>query len=140
MKTARGGRWLRWALLALVLASSLAACTRNSSQVDKAPEVAMELTLDPDPPLFGRTSELTVVLTDADGAPIDNADLTIKGDMTHAGMVPVIVETDSSQDGVYTTRFDWSMSGDWIVTITAELPDGRTAVRTFELAVGLPGD
>ena len=140
MNATRKGRWLHWALLALLLASALAACTRNSRPADEAPEVVMELTLDPDPPLFGRTSKLTIVLRDGDGAPIDHAFLSIKGDMTHAGMVPVIVETDSSQDGVYTTRFDWSMSGDWIVTITAELPDGRTVVRTFQLVVELPGE
>jgi hypothetical protein len=30
------------------------------------------------------------------------------------------------------------MSGDWFVTVTASLPDGRTLVRRFDLTVRRP--
>ena len=131
--------FIRYGLLGLLLVASLTGCSRASQQTDQAPDVSIKLELDPDPPLFGRACRMTLTILDADGAPIDGATLSIKGDMTHAGMVPVLAETHSSQGGVYTGDFEWSMSGDWVLTVLAQLPDGRTAQRTFEIAVGIPG-
>ncbi len=55
--------------------------------------------------------------------------------MTHAGMQPVLADAGSGADGVYPADFEWTMSGDWVVTVTAALPDGRTALRRFDLTV-----
>jgi hypothetical protein len=74
-------------------------------------------------------------VTGADGTPIDGARLNIKGDMTHAGMQPVLAETKGGEQGRYETPFEWTMGGDWIVTVTAALPDGRTTARQFTYTV-----
>jgi len=128
-----------WAALLVLTLGVLVGCGRASQQPDEAPEVEMTLSVSPDPPLFGRPCEMWITVLDGEGNPIDGARLEIKGDMTHAGMVPVLTETSESEAGVYLTDFDWTMGGDWIVTVEAVLPDGRVTSRQFELTVGIPG-
>jgi len=81
------------------------------------------------------TTTLTITLHDANGNPIDNAYLTIKGDMNHPGMMPVVATADGGTDGVYTTPFEWTMGGNWIVTVVADLGDGTTISREFPFAI-----
>ena len=74
-------------------------------------------------------------MQDASGAPVEGATVSLKGDMSHAGMQPVLAEASGGAGGIYQSPWVWTMSGDWIVTITAVLPDGRTLVRRVDLAV-----
>ena len=121
-------------LLTLLLSLTLVGCGRISQQPDQAADVAIDLAVNPDPPGIGST-RLSVSLTAADGSPIDGARLHIKGDMTHAGMQPVLAEIDGGRGGIYETPFEWTMGGDWIVTVSAELPDGRRTARQFTYTV-----
>lgn len=87
----------------------------------------------------GKT-DLIVTVTDAN-APINNATLSIRGDMSHAGMTPVIREVEPDEpitDGVYRVPFEWTMGGDWFVDVTATLPDGTgvTARADFTISSG----
>ena len=120
----------------LVLLLGLASCQRASrqSEVDQAPDVRVILAVEPDPPAVGK-ARITVALADAAGQPIEGATVQLRGDMTHAGMQPVLTDAGSGADGVYPADFEWTMSGDWVVTVTAALPDGRTALRRFDLTV-----
>lgn len=117
-------------LLALLL---LAACGGRVSQQEEADEYVMDLealstTVGP--------AVLEITLTDTGGAPVDGATLDVRGDMSHAGMVPVVQEGHSrSREGIYSVPFEWTMAGDWIVTVDALLPDGQTISRQFELTV-----
>lgn len=73
---------------------------------------------------------VTVHLHDANG-PLSGAQVTVTGDMTHAGMVPVISETTETAPGVYQTEdFSFTMGGDWFLLAAVELADGDR----FELA------
>lgn len=121
-------------LVTLVL--SAAGCQRASQQQggDEAPDVAIALTLAPDPAVVGR-AQLTVTLADQANQAIDGATVRLKGDMSHAGMQPVLADAGGDGGGVYTADLTWTMAGDWFVTVTADLPDGRTAVRRFDLTV-----
>jgi hypothetical protein len=38
--------------------------------------------------------------------------------------------------GEYRAAFEWTMAGDWIVTVTATLPDGHVATRQFPITIG----
>ena len=79
---------------------------------------------------------LTVTLQTADGNPITDAILIAKGDMTHAGMAPVLGEaSESDANGRYQIPFEWTMSGDWIVTVKATLPDGAVAEKQFDFSI-----
>ena len=118
-------------LLLLVVAG--AGCERRGAESsDTAEDVGMELEITPFPPAVG-PAVIEVRLTDADGEPIDNAELEIEGNMSHAGMEPVIVDATGGQDGRYTTDgFEFTMGGDWIITVSGTLPDGREIERTFD--------
>jgi hypothetical protein len=127
-------RWLLIVLLVFVAAS--AGCQRASQQAadDQAPEIAAALAIEPDPAVVG-PANLAVTLTDAGGAPVESANVSLKGDMSHAGMAPVLAEASGGAGGVYEAQWMWTMAGDWFITITATLPDGRTLMRRFDLTV-----
>lgn len=132
-------RPLLLALIALFLLAAGAGCQRASqqAQVDQAPEIAAVFTFEPDPALVGPAT-LQVRLTGASGAPVEGASVSLKGDMSHAGMTPALAEASGGAGGVYQAQWVWTMSGDWFVTVTATLPDGRTLLRRFDLAVSRP--
>lgn len=121
--------------LLLVLVLLLAAC-RQSAQPTPTPATAVEIDLAVEPtPITVGESTLVVTLSAADGTPIDGAQLSVRGDMNHAGMVPVLGETSASENGVYRVPFEFTMSGDWIITVTAALPAGGESAQTFDLTV-----
>jgi hypothetical protein len=123
-------------LVAALLIVSAAGCQRASQQTpaDQTPEITATLIVDPDPALVGPAS-MSVRLSDASGAPVEGASVSLKGDMSHAGMTPVLADAAETAGGVYQAQWVWTMSGDWFVTLTANLPDGRTLVRRFDLTV-----
>lgn len=129
-------RTLLATLLAFSLSLSLAGCQRASRQdnASQSSGIAMTFTVDPDPALVGLT-QAVVTLTDAAGQPISGATVALKGDMSHAGMQPVLASAVEDAPGTYRGEFAWTMSGDWIVTVTATLPDGAVAEQQFELGV-----
>ena len=109
-------------------------CARASQQVDSA-DVQISMTAIPFPPHIGE-SRLVIQVANKAGKPIDDAHLAIKGDMTHAGMAPVLAEVDGGgEDGVYTIPFEWTMAGDWVVTVDLQLPDGTNAQERFAMIV-----
>lgn len=108
-------------------------CARASRQADSS-GITMTLTAIPYPPHIG-TSRLVIQVADEDGSPIDDARLSIKGDMTHAGMIPVLAEVNGGEAGVYEVPLEWTMAGDWVITIDLSLADGRSTRQRFDLAV-----
>lgn len=109
-------------------------CRRSLSQSESASDVNMALTVEPSAPVVG-SATLRITLTDTNDEPIHDASLEIRGDMTHAEMEPILASVDASQAGVYEVPFEWTMGGDWIVTVTATLADSRIAIREFNLTV-----
>lgn len=105
----------------LLLALLLAACN-GSSQSTIANNFNVQLSAAPE----GRSgSHLTVKLTDKENKPVTDAKVGLEGDMTHAGMAPVIADpvaddADGTLDGVYQIPFAFSMAGDWLVTVVIE--------------------
>lgn len=79
---------------------------------------------------------LLVRVTDRDGAPVKNPGaLSVRGDMDHAGMAPVLAEADSAADGVFSLPFEWTMGGGWIVEASMTLPNGDVARESFEFEI-----
>ncbi|MCB0033630.1 MAG: copper chaperone PCu(A)C [Anaerolineales bacterium] len=107
----------------------LSACGARQSQ--QAADSGYEMTMEAMSTAVGETN-LMVTLTDADGNPVNDATLSVKGDMSHAGMQPVLSEASNGDNGTYTIPFEWTMGGDWIVTIDATLPDGTTVSEQFD--------
>ena len=74
-----------------------------------------------------------------EGEGVSGAEIEVVGDMTHAGMVPVIAEATETEAGLYTASdFEFTMAGDWIITAEIDLPNGET--ETVETNVTVPGN
>lgn len=119
----------------LLLLLLLPGCVRNSQRAAENTAVAITLQQPLFPPLVGEGTVAVSVTDTATGEPVNDATVAVKGDMTHAGMTPVLAETSRGQEGVYKMPFTWTMSGDWIVTVTATLADGTQATRAFDVLV-----
>lgn len=126
-------------LIVLVLAVPLVLAACRGRSPSAASDIQMNLAVAPNPPAVGQ-AEVTVRLADSSGAPITGAAVEIEGDMTHAGMVPVRAKAQPVGDGRYVVPdFRFTMAGDWVLTVNARLPDGRTVSRTFDVN-GVTGD
>ncbi len=85
--------------------------------------------------LVGETT-LTLTVTDLDGKPLSNpGTLSVRGDMSHAGMVPIFAEAEEASDGVFSLPFEWTMTGSWIVEASLKLSNGDfvSEIFTFEI-------
>lgn len=82
-------------------------------------------------------------ITAPDGSPVSANNIQLlraQGDMTHAGMVPVIEEGRArgfatDQNGRYAMPFNFNMGGDWIITGTATLQDGTVITGRLNTSV-----
>jgi len=61
--------------------------------------------------------------------------MSLRGDMTHAGMAPVLEDAEEVGEGLYRASFEWTMAGDWVITVSGKLDDGRTIRREFQVSV-----
>ena len=91
----------------------------------------------PQPPRVGLVT-IVLRLTDAAGTPVRGARLTLEGNMSHPGMVPVFAEATETEPGRYRSTLELSMAGDWYVLVTAALPDNRKFERQFEIKGVVP--
>ena len=122
-------------LLAMAVVVILGSDCGRESRNASTSNAQISLTAIPFPAAVGET-RLVIQITDLAGQPLSDAALFIKADMTHAGMVPVIAEAEGGdEDGYYNVPFEWTMAGDWIVSVEAVLPDGSRAKERFELSV-----
>lgn len=78
---------------------------------------------------------LMIQIVDENGVGMGELVLNIRGDMSHAGMAPVIVDEVAGEAGSFAVPFEWTMAGDWLVNIRATLQDGRMLIRTFPVRV-----
>lgn len=123
-------------LLTIVIFGLLSACGgRNSAQTNTK---NYDISVEAGSTTVGKT-DLMVTVKDQNGSAINNANVSIKGDMSHAGMQPVLGESSSATDGVYTIPYEWTMAGDWFVTINVTFSDGSTVTERFDFN-GIGGD
>lgn len=110
-----------------------AVSTEASSDASDPIKVRVEFAADP---ALGVLPVVVYVLDDHDG--VTGASVKITGDMTHAGMAPVLADAVESEPGLYRADdFAFTMAGDWILTTDIVLPDGTK--RQVETRVNVPG-
>ena len=100
--------------------------------VEPQPALKVQFELAPQPPRMG-PGVITLVVADVEGEAISGAHVSLEGDMTHAGMGPVIAEAKEMGAGRYQAPFEFSMGGDWVVLVHITLPSGQTVERQFEV-------
>jgi len=113
------------AIYLLALALTLAACRPPPAggSVQLPPGVTMEIALEAEAHVA--TVPVTVTIT-RDGTPLAGATVTVTGDMTHAGMIPVVAAATELAPGRYRAdAFAFDMVGDWFITAEARLPTGE---------------
>lgn len=127
-----------WSLAALLAATLLVACRPPSDRVsgDAAANGALvSVELLTRPARVGPAS-IEITVRDDDVA-VSGASVRVTGDMTHAGMVPVVADASEVEDGVYRSDgFAFDMAGDWVITVDVTLPDGGRSQATLALSVG----
>jgi hypothetical protein len=99
-----------------------AGCTRRNA-VEDASHVQVELIEIRPTPIQVGDAMLVLRLADRDNRPIEGARIQVRGDMSHAGMVPVFGDAQEQGDGIYLVPFEWTMAGDWILTVSGTLGD-----------------
>lgn len=123
------------ALLAVALALVLVACD-PPSEGDADPRRPIAVALLDRPARVGPA--VVEVRPQLDGAAVAGATVRVVGDMTHAGMVPVVAEATDVGGGTYRTNdFLFDMAGDWVLSVDVTYPDGT--VRSTSLAVSVEG-
>ena len=126
---------LRWILPILLVGLVMTGCRQQTQSAADA-NLDIALRLDPESPVVGQAT-LIVTVKDPSGNPVNDAKVSARGDMNHAGMVPVIKDAESSKDGEYTIPFEWTMAGDWTVEVTVEQADGTKVSKTFDESVAV---
>ena len=87
--------------------------------------MVLDVAISPTPPAVG-PARLIISLEDSAGAPLDGAEILVEGNMSHAGMVPVLDTAQAEGPGRYgISDFRFTMAGDWVLIVHATLPDGR---------------
>ena len=131
-RLARGAAFL----CALAAISVLFAGCGRIQQTPAAAQDGYTVTMvaQPSTPVIG-DGTLVVTLRDPAGKPVTGAGLQIEGNMSHAGMTPVMADGASGKDGVYRVPLTWTMAGDWYVDVKFTLPDGQKITRRFPLQV-----
>jgi hypothetical protein len=122
-----------WAVAIVSLLVVVSACKPPAERADPARPVDVVLLTTP-----ARVGPAAVeVRLTVDGAPADGATIRIVGDMTHAGMVPVVAPTVVGLGGgVYRSEgFAFDMAGDWVITAEVRYADGVS--RQGSLAVNV---
>lgn len=99
---------------------------------DAAPEVAVAHEVSPSPPAVGPSS-VVLTLTGEGGRPVTGARVGVEGNMSHPGMAPVIAEAAEIAPGRYRADMEFTMAGDWVLSVSADLPDGRSVRRQLDV-------
>ncbi len=121
---------LRCRTLLLVFVILLASCRQQ--QLSSA-DVSLDMSASDK--RVGETT-LLVRVSDRDGKALqESGTLSIRGDMDHAGMAPVLAEAESAADGVFSVPFEWTMNGNWIVEAKLTLPNGDVALETYNFEI-----
>ena len=121
-------------LVGALFAIPLCSCTRLSAQQPGDESFELSLKITPDPARIG-SAQVQITMQDASGQAITGAQLDLRGDMTHAGMQPVLAEAEEVEPGVYLATMEWSMAGDWVLIVDGTLADGTSFNRQLEFSV-----
>ena len=94
--------------------------------------ITFKYVVNPQPPRIGAET-IDLELRDAQGQAVSGAHVELEGNMSHAGMSPVIGVTREIEPGKYRGTLPLTMAGDWIVLVNVTLANGQRAQHQIEL-------
>jgi hypothetical protein len=106
----------------------LAGCSR------KGADVTVNWYVQPPRPSAGVEIVVQLKIVTAGAAPVAGAKMQCTAQMSHPGMAPIIGTVVERGAGVYETRLQLSMAGDWVLVASGELPDGQRFESSFRLS------
>jgi len=108
----------------------LVSACHQSTESSQSVTIAYEIS--PQPSRVGPAT-ITLRLRDPSGEAVTGARITLEGNMSHAGMNPVFSEAKEIVRGRYQAQLEFSMAGDWIVSVHSTLSGGEKLERQFEI-------
>jgi membrane fusion protein, copper/silver efflux system len=79
---------------------------------------------------------LRLKIVDKGGKPVNDAQVSFQYTMAMAGMVVSKAEAKLSKDGLYETKANFGMAGEWEVTVLVRRPGQKELQETFKVAAG----
>jgi YtkA-like len=119
-----------------VASFSLLACGRGGGGTGGS-DLDFSSTLAPAAATVGPAT-LTVRLREA-GRAVTGAAVRLEAHMSHPGMAPVMADATERTPGVYDISFHFTMQGDWVLLVSAALPNGRRVERRVDIPGVRPG-
>jgi hypothetical protein len=130
MRRARGGNAWRLGLLLLAAGVPAAGCRQNEGST---PPIEWTWTMSPASAVVG-PARLTITLRAPSGNPVAGAAVRLEAHMSHPGMAPVLASATERAPGTYDIPFAFTMRGDWVLLVSAALPDGHRIERRLDVA------
>ena len=120
-------------LIVGILASCciLVGCSRRGT------DVTVSWTIDPPRPAARVEIVVQLSVRNSDGTPATGVKMQCAAQMSHPGMAPIISPIVERGPGIYETRLQLSMPGDWVLVASGELPGGRSMTSSFRIP-GVP--
>lgn len=115
----------------LLMFSGIVGMVACSSSAAKSPTSVTDKKVSPNPVRVGPVT-VSFHLSDA-AKPISGAQVTLEGDMTHAGMAPVFADAHEIAPGQYRGNLSLNMPGDWVLLLHITLPDGHKVEDQIDL-------
>jgi len=100
-------------------------------------DVTVTWTIDPPRPAAGVEIVVQLSVRNSDGTPATGVKMQCAAQMSHPGMAPIISPIVERGPGIYETRLQLSMPGDWVLVASGELPGGRSLTSWFRIP-GVP--
>ena len=100
------------------------------------PGLTLAAALSPSTPKARRPTTLTVIVTGADGKPIPGAGIQADVAMTSMNMGTTHPAFTDLGAGKYAADATFAMPGPWRITLRVTAPDGATATKALDYAVG----
>ena len=99
---------MKFRILSALLIALLVLVGCRQTNEPTAENVSIDVALDSEMAMVGDAT-LLVTVTDEESNPINDASVSVRGDMTHAGMIPVIPDAvTTGEDGVYAIPFEFT--------------------------------
>jgi hypothetical protein len=109
-------------------------------RIQPSPDVAIAPEVEPHPPRVGQVTITVRVTQPSSGKPITGARIHLEGNMSHAGMAPVFADATEVEAGRYRANMEFSMAGDWLLSVYVTLRAGLHVDRQFEIKGVAPAE